>query len=64
MVVDVALLNTQHYYVWIKGRVEQSKERRAPSLHLRLIAYEKGTLRLPSTTVANFILLLLTIAQL
>ena len=27
MVLDVALLNTQHYKVWIKGKVEQSRER-------------------------------------
>ena len=26
MVVDAALLNTQHYKVWIKDKVEQSKE--------------------------------------
>ena len=26
MVLDAALLNTQHYKVWIKGKVEQSKE--------------------------------------
>ena len=27
MVLDAALLNTQHYKVIIKGKVEQSKER-------------------------------------
>ena len=26
MVLDAALLKTQHYKVWIKGKVEQSKE--------------------------------------
>ena len=26
MVLDAALLNTQHYKVWIKGKVEQSQE--------------------------------------
>ena len=26
MVLDAAWLNTQHYKVWIKGKVEQSKE--------------------------------------
>ena len=26
MVLDVTLLNTQYYKVWIKGKVEQSKE--------------------------------------
>ena len=27
MVLDTFLLNTQHYKVWIKGKVEQSRER-------------------------------------
>ena len=27
MVLDAALLNTQYYKVWIKGKVEKSKER-------------------------------------
>ena len=27
MVLDAALLHTQHYKVWIKGKVEQSMER-------------------------------------
>ena len=26
MVLDAALLNTQHYKFWIKGQVEQSRE--------------------------------------
>ena len=27
MVLDASLLNTQYYEVWIKGKVEQSRER-------------------------------------
>ena len=27
IVLDASLHNTQHYKVWIKGKVEQSKER-------------------------------------
>ena len=27
MVVDAALLSTQHYKVWVKGKVEQTRER-------------------------------------
>ena len=27
MVLDASLLNTQHYKVWIKGKVEKSRER-------------------------------------
>ena len=30
MVLDAALLNTQHYKVRIKGKVEQSRERSNP----------------------------------
>ena len=32
MVLATALLNTQHYKIWIKGKVEQSKERRSAFL--------------------------------
>ena len=31
MILDVALLNTQHYKVQIKGKVEQSREGVTPS---------------------------------
>ena len=31
MVLDASLLNAQHYKVWIKGKVEQSREGVAPS---------------------------------
>ena len=27
MVFDASLLNTQHYKVWLKGKVEQSREK-------------------------------------
>ena len=33
MVLDATLLNTQHYKVWIQGKVEQ--------LHLGVVAIEK-----------------------
>ena len=39
MVLDAALLNTQHYKVRIKGKVEQSRK--------RLVAIEKGALGHP-----------------
>ena len=32
-VLDAALLNIQHYKVWIKGKVEQSKERSSALLY-------------------------------
>ena len=54
MVLDASLLNTQHYKVRIKGKVEQSREGVAPPLHLGVVAIEKGTFGLPSTIVANF----------
>ena len=55
MVLDVSLLNTQHYKVWIKGKVEQSRERSsALSLHLGVTAIENGAFGSPSAMVANF----------
>ena len=58
MVLDASLLNTQHYKVRIKGKVKQSREGVAPSLHLGVVAIEKGAFGSPSTMVANFTLLL------
>ena len=57
MVLDSALLNTQHYKIRIKGKEVQSWERSSalPPLHISVIANEKGTFEfLSSTTVANF----------
>ena len=43
MILDVALLKTQHYKVRIKGKVEQSSERsRTFPLHLGVEAIKKG----------------------
>ena len=62
MVLDASLINTQHYKVRIKGKVEQSRERiSAPPLHIGVVAIEKGAFGLPSTMVANFTLLTLYI---
>ena len=54
MVLDVALLNTQHYKVRIKDKVEQSREWSSAPLHLGIVAIEKGAIGSPSTKVANF----------
>ena len=45
MVLDASLLNTQHYKVRIKGKVEQSREGVAPSPTLWCSSYRKGSLR-------------------
>ena len=58
MVLDGSLLNTQQYKVRIKGNVEQSRERSRTTLHLGIVAIEKGSFWSPSTTVANFLLVL------
>ena len=50
MVFDPSLLNTQHYKVRIKGRVE------LPLLHHGVVAIEKGAFVSLSTKVANFAL--------
>ena len=52
MVLDASLLNTQHYKVRIKGKVEQSREGAASSPTIWCI--EEGAFASPSTMVANF----------
>ena len=54
IVLDAALLSTQHYKVRVKGKVEQFWERSSTPLHLRVVAIEKGALGLPLTKVTNF----------
>ena len=44
MVLDASLLNTQHYKVRIKGKVEQSREGVAPSPTHWCSSYRKGSL--------------------
>ena len=61
MVLDATLLNTQQYKVRIKGKVEQSRER--SSAHLCVVAIEKGAFGSPSTTVANFTYLPISICK-
>ena len=45
MVLDASLLNTQHYKVRIKDKVEQSREGVAPSRTPWCSSYRKGSLR-------------------
>ena len=45
MVLDASLLNTQHYKVRIKGKVEQSREGVAPSPTPWCSSYRKGSPR-------------------
>ena len=54
MELDTTLLNTQHYKVRFKGKVEQSWEWSSAPLHLGVVAIEKGAFGSPSTMVANF----------
>ena len=55
MVLDVALLSTQHYKVRIKGNVEQSWWwSSALPYTLGVVAIEKGAFGSPSIKVANF----------
>ena len=51
MILDTFLLNTQHYKVRIKGKVER------PSLHLGVVAIKKGAFGSTATTVANNLLI-------
>ena len=55
MVLDASLI--KYYMLRIKGKVEKSRESSsALPQHLGVVAIEKGTLQLPSTTVANLYL--------
>ena len=45
MVLDASLLNTPHYKVRIKGKVEQSREGVAPSPTPWCSSYRKGSFR-------------------
>ena len=45
MVLDASLLNTQHYEVRIKGKVEQSRERISALPTHWCSSYRKGSLR-------------------
>ena len=57
MVLDAALLNTQHYQVRIKGKVEQSKEWSSAPHYISVVeAMEKGAFESPSTEVANLLI--------
>ena len=54
MELDTTLLNTQHYKVRFKGKVEQSWEwSSALPLHLGVVAIEKGAFGSPSTMVTT-----------
>ena len=53
MVLDASLLNTQHYKVQIKGKVEQSREWSSAPQYFGVVAIEKGAFVLPSTKVTN-----------
>ena len=58
MVLDTFLLNTQQYKVCIEGKVEQSKERSNPPLHL-YSSYWKGSLLVALDYGRQFCLLIL-----
>ena len=45
IVFDASLLNTQHYKVRIKGKVEQSRERRSALSYTFGSSCQKGSLR-------------------
>ena len=45
MVLDTSLLNTQQYQVWIKSKVEQSRERSCALPYPRRSSYWKRSLQ-------------------
>ena len=60
MVFDASLLNTQHYKVRIKSKVEQSREK---SSTLGVVDIEKGAFGSLSTMVAKFTYFLILCAN-
>ena len=55
MVLDSTLLNTQHYKVMIKGKVEQFRGKKlCPPVHCGVVAIEKEAFGSLLTKVANF----------
>ena len=63
MVLDASLLNTQHYKVRIKGKVEQSREGVAPSPTHLCSSYRKGSLRVTLDYGRQLYLLIYTHTQ-
>ena len=59
MELDTTLLNTQHYKVRFKGKVEQSWEWSSALPYTLVVAIEKGAFGSPSTMVANLLLYIL-----
>ena len=59
MVFDAALLNTQHYKVRIKGKMEQSGGWSSAPLELGVVAIEKGAFGSLPTKFANFIIIII-----
>ena len=51
IVLDDSLLNTQHWKVQTKGKWSNPEKGVVPTLHLSVVAIEKGAFELPSTTV-------------
>ena len=54
IVLDAAMLNTQHYKVRIKSKVEQSREWTRALSYTLVVVIEKGAFGSPSTKVAYF----------
>ena len=53
MVLNAFLLSTRYYKVWVKSKVDQSKERNSALPYTSLVAIEKGAFDLPSTRVGQ-----------
>ena len=58
LVLDAVLLNTQHYKVRIKGKMEQSREWGSTLLHLGVVAIEKGAFWSPLLYLPRLIIIL------
>ena len=55
IVLDASWLNTQHYKVLINGKWSNPGKGVAPSLHLSVVAIEKGAFGLSSTMLGQLV---------
>ena len=56
LVLDAALLKTQHYKVRDKGKGAIQRKEKRPPIHLSVVTFEKVAFGTPSTEVVNLLL--------
>ena len=52
-IFDTSLIDTQHYKVWIKGKLSNPGSEQRPPLYHNVVTIEKGIFRSPLSTVSQ-----------